>query len=271
MSNAQESQLNREDALNLHIFFTKEVIQTLGVESEAILRYDVYDFPVQLYHLHGHIASIIMEGGEFFQKTVAQHTEDSTVSLKIRSNGKSAFKNHDIVFLSGTLKKVERHAIQGVIDDEQRVWAEVSFVLDNESWQQVARAITPMVEVMHSYAHGGLRDEFLLREHDIATKNLTLRFSSVSHPMSEQVRILPERFTDNTIVFFMNEQPAIDIGENLLIQMVILEHQVSVQIRTNVINIERIFDGVIKVRAKFLERPHLAYLVFLGELGRESA
>ncbi|NIZ47524.1 hypothetical protein PVA44_00265 [Entomospira nematocerorum] len=270
MNNKQENQLNKEDALNLHIFFTKEVIQTLGLESEAILRYDVYDFPVQLYHLHGHIASIIMEGGEFFQKTVA-HAEDNTVSLKIQSNGKSAFKNKEIVLLTGTLQQVDIHPIVEATQEEPRLLTEVSFVLDNDSWQQVVRAITPMVEVMHSYAHGGLREEFLLREHDVATRNLTLRFSSISNPAGERSRILPEKFTSETIMFLMHESASIQVEETVTIQLVVLDHQVCMQMHIQVIDIERAYDGVVRVYGRFLERPHLAYLIFLGELAKQSA
>jgi hypothetical protein len=247
---------------DVQVYFTKEVRAALNLHAEAILRYGVYDYPVQLYRVHNRIASVVAEPGGFLRRAVTV-TEDRSIALRVKTDGRGAFNGRPSVMLYGTLHSITEHQHQE--GSSHHVLTEISFIMDDVAFLDVANSLQPVIDSA-AFFYQDLEDfqPKELVEANVADHLIALRFSAVVLA-DMTIRILPKQFCKDGLSFLiLNHAP--QLGDVVQLKLVLLPHHSSVELQCEIVEVSSQSDGLSLVRTKMVQRPPISYLLFLSKI-----
>ncbi|NIZ19459.1 PilZN3 domain-containing protein [Entomospira culicis] len=244
------------------VYFTQEVIQALGIEGDVILRYHVYDFPVQLYSIQHDQMRVIIEAGNFFQKTVSS-TSEREVRLHIYAHNKEFAADQESVTIGGMLVSVDERHIEK--DGETHLLVEVLFTLDDTSLSLIQRVLTPIIRVMHE-PQADQDPTLVLRDAHLRSDLFSLPHCALYLNQDDLgMRFFPVSFHKQGLTFLLKED-SVSREATATLVMVILEHHLSIRVAVEIHAIEEKGDGLVVCSAHFIDKPPIGYYLFLDKL-----
>lgn len=248
------------------VYFTPEILQAFNIESEAVLHYGVYEFLVKLYWCQDNIVSVMVNATGFFQK-IFSSIDGSSLSVRLKSLGKTLVTGSESLLLEGAfsnLKQKNTVSVNPFSDEDENEFIEVVFILNEESYGKIKAVIGSIVRAAESY-QSNVNVSLELTEDHLFKKLLLLRFSSLHLEQSEGTRILPKKFTERGMSFWVKKD-LLEAGQEVDISLVVLQHKVHVEFLATVESRDQIYEHVEEIYVSFLQRPPIVYFLFLEEL-----